>query len=208
MEGIDVAALSADDALGLLELVLQSHCITAGCTPEAASAHTLLRRLLHEPPNNLERWSRDWAMHAVAVLDNVSQAVAHVLDTLCGLVQTPADVFDKAVDNVDHKYVANFGEEVARGHPLYVSSALLHKIQADVRAAAGLGPWEVVSAGPDTGVAVGRVVTAALSDMQGESVQPGAAARVVLSAELGGLEDVPPGVIAVLTTSPVKFPPR
>ena len=81
-----------------------------------------------------------------------------------------------------------------------------HCVQGDVREAAGLGPWEVISAGPASGAAIGAVTVAALSTMQGQSAGGGGkGARVVFSAELGGLEDVPPGVVAVLTTSPVDL---
>lgn len=207
MEGADVDAIERDDVLGMLELVLQSHCVSAGCTPEMAAAAAGLRRLMHEPsPEAGERWSRSWALAAVAVLDNVAQAVAHHLDTICGLVQMPADLFGEKVPTVDHKYVDNFGEEVARGHPLYVASAMLAKLQRETREAAGLGPWEVISSGAASGgAAVGRVVVSALADMQGASAPADGVARVVLSEELGGLEDVPPGVAAVLTTSPVDL---
>jgi alpha-glucan, water dikinase len=44
-----------------------------------------------------------------------------------------------------------------------------------------------------------------LRRVQGQSASPAKGGRVVLSAELGGLEDVPPGVAAVLTTSPVDL---
>eukprot|EP00892_Ulva_mutabilis_P012087 jgi/Ulvmu1/9250/UM005_0350.1 len=207
MEGADVDTIGRDDVLGMLELVLQGHCISAGCTPEVAAAAGGLRRLMHEPPASArDRWSQGWALAAVAVLDNVAQAVANHLDTICGLVQMPADMFGEKVAKVDHKYIANFGEEVARGHPLYVASALLAKLQREAREAAGLGPWEVISSGGAAGgPAVGRVVVSALADMQGASAPADGVARVVLSEELGGLEDVPPGVAAVLTTSPVDL---
>lgn len=207
MEAADVGSIGRDDVLGMLELVLQSHCVSAGCTPEVASAASGLGRLMHEPSSAAgERWSRGWALAAVAVLDNVAQAVAHHLDTICTLVQMPADMFNEKVDTVDHKYVDNFGEEVARGHPLYVASALLARLQREAREAAGLGPWEVISAGAaGGGAAVGRVVVSSLADMQGAAAPTDGVAQVVLSEELGGLEDVPPGVAAVLTTSPVDL---
>jgi alpha-glucan, water dikinase len=165
VEGTNVDQLSGDDALGLLELVLNAHCISAGCTPEAAAAAAGLRKLMHEPPAGLERWGQDWGMHAVAVLDNVALAVQHTLDSLASLTQLPADIFGEKVPSVDAKYVANFGEEVARGHPLYVSSALLGKLQREARSAAGLGPWEVISAGP-AAPAAGEALVNALSEMQ------------------------------------------
>ena len=99
--------------------------MTAGCTPEAANATALLNKLMHDPPGGMERWSPEWSQHAVAVLDNVALSVAHVLDSICTLVQQPADVFAASVSSVDKKYVMNFGEEVARGNPLYVLS-LIH----------------------------------------------------------------------------------
>ena len=55
--------------------------------------------------------------------------VQHTLDSLASLTQMPANIFGERVESVDNKYVANFGEEVARGHSLYVSSGLLSKLQ-------------------------------------------------------------------------------
>ena len=84
-------------------------------------------------------------------------------------------------------------------------------MQSDVRSAAGLGPWEVISAGPTNGAATGTANVATLADMQGQGAagsngtSANGSAQVVFSAELGGLEDVPPGVVAVLTTSPVDL---
>ena len=76
VEAVDPSSLTGDDALSMLELVLRNHCVSAGCTPEAAVARGLLAKLLHEPPAHLgERWSQEWALHARAVLDNVSLAV-------------------------------------------------------------------------------------------------------------------------------------
>ena len=202
----DVDALSGDEAADLLLLVLRGHCISAGCTPEMGNAHALLHKLLHEPPAAAgERWSGAWALHAVAVLDNVALSVASVLDTICALVQEPAGIFLDKVDSVDGKYVANFGEEVARGHPLYLSSGLLRKLSTDARDAAGLGPWQLISAGPAGAPAVGRVVVKDLAAMQGSAHAEGAETLVVLSKELGGLEDVPAGVTAVLTAAPVDL---
>ena len=66
---------------------MRSHCLTAGCTPEAANATALLQKLMHDPPGGMDRWSLEWSQHAVAVFDNVALSVAHVLDSICTLVQ-------------------------------------------------------------------------------------------------------------------------
>jgi alpha-glucan, water dikinase len=156
--------------------------------------------------SGLERWSYAWSQLAVAVLDNVALSVASVLDTICTLVQSPADIFASSVSTVDQKYVANFGEEVARGHPLYVVSPLLQKLGSDCRNAAGLGPWELVASGAGSEPSYGRVVVKNLADMQGQSAITSAGeTAIVLSADLGGLEDIPNGVVAVLTASPVDL---
>lgn len=200
-----MSCTAGDDAASLLELALKSHTLTAGCTPEAANALTLFQKLLHSPPG-MERWSHEWSQHAVAVLDNVSLAVASVLDSICTLVQEPADIFADSVSSIDKKYVTNFGEEVARGHPLYVVSPLLQKLRSECRTVAGLGPWEVVASGAGSEPSFGRVVTANLVDMQGQSAVTSAGeSAIVLSEELGGLEDIPQGVVAVLTASPVDL---
>ena len=45
--------------------------------------------------------------------------------------------------SIDAAYIANFGEEVVRGQPLFVLSVLLKQLEPSLRAAAGVGAWQV-----------------------------------------------------------------
>ena len=64
--------------------------------------------------------------------------------------------------------------------------------------------WDVAALGsPQLASYAGVVTVTELADVQG--VDYSAAPVVILSAKLGGLEDIPPGVAAVLTAAPVDL---
>ncbi len=44
---------------------------------------------------------------------------------------------------VDPAYVANFGEEVARGQPVFIMSQLLKFLEPMLRETAEVAPWQV-----------------------------------------------------------------
>ena len=44
---------------------------------------------------------------------------------------------------VDPAYVANFGEEVARGQPVFIMSQLLKCLEPKLRETAEVAPWQV-----------------------------------------------------------------
>jgi alpha-glucan, water dikinase len=199
VEGVDLRAMSRDDRAKFLELALDGGVIAAG-SEELGVVLAMWKRLLGDC--GMERWGKDWALAADAALEGIALAVACVLDDVGRLVQAPANIIGKAAQ-VDKAHLVNFGEEVVRGHALFPVSSILSSLQPEVRAIAGLSPWQMISLG---GAAVaGQVVVRRLADMQGEEAAAGKFGLVVLSEELGGLEDVPPGVVAVLTTTPVDL---
>lgn len=194
VEAMDLGAMAPDDLCSTLELVLESGCI-AGNSESLNNALALWRRVLAEP----DRWSNRWALIADAALETVSFALEDELDGLCSLVQPHADRIGRAA-GVSDAYLLNFGEEVVRGHPLFVMSGLLATLQPKVASAAGRPPYQIVSSGAATPLP-GKVLVKNLSLLQGEDLSADPA--VVLSPALGGLEDVPPGVRAVITSAPV-----
>lgn len=46
---------------------------------------------------------------------------------------------------IDQVYIANFGEEVARGQPIFVLGQLLKFLEPMLRESAGMAPWQVCS---------------------------------------------------------------
>ena len=134
---------------------------------------------------------------------------------LCGttlpFVQVPGETIGRAA-GVDEAYLANFGEEVVRGHPMFVCSRLVQRLEGVLRECAGVGPWTSVSLGSGNGVAEGALLTSELATLQGAAgatavaeASGGTGGVVLLSEGLDGLEDVPPGVVAVLSRSSVDL---
>lgn len=92
----------------------------------------------------------------------------------------------------------SFSEEVVRSQGVFLLGDLLSRLSKPLRETAGLGPWAISSTG--AGVATGRLVSKALADVQGETF---AEPTVLLSTRLNGMEDIPQGVVAVITPSAV-----
>lgn len=195
----------------MIEIALRSHCLSAGGTPHAADASASFQELQHTPPAGMERWSAKWSEHAITVLDKVSVAVATDLDSIFALAQEPAEMFGASVGTINKEYLARFGQEVVQGHPLHLLFPLLRKLRQECRKKAGsLVPWQVVSEGdPSGGPTSGRVVKSELASFQGQSSIPNKGEGVVVLSEVvTGQEDIPEGVEALLTASPVDFTSR
>ncbi|EFJ40001.1 hypothetical protein VOLCADRAFT_120077 [Volvox carteri f. nagariensis] len=209
LERTDLGALARDDLIELVGLVLRSAQITYE-DEDMAQCGTLWERVRQRGPGAVqgsggplpgERWGREWAVAALAAAERVELSVAAHMDKLYGLVQPHAAAFGSTC-RLDPVHVTNFGEEVVRGQTLFVVSLLLQRLEPQLREAAGGAPWQIVSqaGGGSTAAAVaGRVVAvASLSEVQGSSYsQP----TVLLASALTGVEDIPPGVVAVLTRS-------
>ncbi len=87
-----------------------------------------------------------------------------------------------------------FSEEVIRGGPAFTLSLLLRPLDRILRQAAGLGGWQIISPAR----AAGRVrVVNRLLDVQTERF---AEPTVLVADEVSGDEEIPEGVLAVLTS--------
>uniref|UniRef100_A0A0G4HAY6 Uncharacterized protein n=1 Tax=Chromera velia CCMP2878 TaxID=1169474 RepID=A0A0G4HAY6_9ALVE len=197
VEQIDVGGMQAEDCMKVAELVLKNTLISFE-SPRLRSALKTLQKVLYDPHPEADRWQKQWALAADAALDCVALAAEFELDRICRLVQKPGETIGRA-GKVEESYLSNFGEEVVRGHSLFAVSRFIGAAFPSVRKAAGRSSWQI-SAYKGSAAVVGKVVARELSAMQGEEVE---GPVVVLSDLVGGLEDVPPGVVAVLCHSPV-----
>lgn len=188
IERTDRGSLNGDALIDLIGLVLDNAAIGED-VPEIAQCARLWGRVRGADG----RWNQDWSLTALAAVQRVELSLAAFADKMCSQVQPHAEAFGKACD-IDPAFITNFGEEVVRGQPVFVLSGLLQDLEKSLRAAAGAGPWQVISQVP----AAGEVVVRELADMQGEVA---AVPVVLLSQNLGGMEDIPQGVTAVLTES-------
>ena len=100
---------------------------------------------------------------------------------------------------IPEAYIANFSEEAIRSKPMFLVSQLVNLLIPALRAAAGLGSWEVVShgGGATTGV---MLKLPSLEAVQGRRFD---VPHVILSDALTGNEDIPAYVSAVLTSSSI-----
>mmetsp|Transcript_11783 Transcript_11783/g.43062 ORF Transcript_11783/g.43062 Transcript_11783/m.43062 type:complete len:1166 (-) Transcript_11783:1093-4590(-) len=209
VEGTDVDALSPGDAAELLKLCLQNGAV-ASSGPALCQASDLWARVIESAGEDC--WNDvEWLKLALAALDSVKLSLEKEMDAFAAAVQAPAEVLGKAGRAAD-SYILNFGEECVRGHPMFVCSRLLQRLERAAREGSGKGPWTAVSVGVMNGIAQGAPLIAELASLQGASgasvvaEAAGAAGGVVLLSEgLDGLEDVPPGVTAVISRSDVDL---
>ena len=201
VESVDHAAMSADDLLGLLELSLKNATLTQD-SPKLSMALSYLRAAMGEA--NGARWSESWAKTMDAALEYCALAMEHDMDFLCSATQSAANIIAAKSTKTDPKYLINFGEENVRSHVVFVVSQLISSLRPTVRAAAGRSPWLIASVGDaalETYAGVAKIET--LGEIQGEDFS--STPMVCFTEKLGGLEDIPAGVKAVVTKSPVDL---
>ncbi|KAI8469305.1 MAG: hypothetical protein J3K34DRAFT_283926 [Monoraphidium minutum] len=191
IERTDRKSLSADDLVELLSLVLANAALT-GHHGEMAQVAAQWERVRDAP----ERWSPDWCLAAAAGLGRVQLTLGQFADELCREVQPYAEMFG-ARCGIAPAHTLNFGEEVVRDQPVFVAALLAAELEPRLRTAAGCSPWQVVS---QPGLSLsGRVLPLpGLAEVQGAAFST---PTVVLAQALGGMEDIPEGVVGLLTRS-------
>ena len=201
VESIDRGSMSADDLLGLLELSLKNATLTQD-SPKLQTALNFLRAAMGEGSG--ARWSEPWSKTMDAALDFCALAMEHDMDFLCAATQSAANVIASKSTKTDPKYLINFGEENVRSHVVFVVSQLISSLRPKVRAAAGRSPWLIASVGgASLATYAGMAKIQTLSEIQGEDFS--SSPMVCFTEKLGGLEDIPAGVKAVITKSPVDL---
>ena len=207
VEQIDFMSLDQDSKLSLLELAIENVTLT-GESENMQKSLDYLRRAQGEECG--PRWSESWALTMKAALDNVTCAIAKDMDALCAVSNKTANaIASVAKGSVSDAYLMNFGEEMVRGHALFVAAGLANAAFNDARnACKNKSPWLVSSNGesPDAlAKCAGKVIFQNLEDAQGEdfTTKDDGLPVVFFSEKLGGLEDIPKGVSCVITKTPV-----
>jgi alpha-glucan,water dikinase len=143
-------------------------------------------------PSETADSAADHALRAWAVVDRTQRTLGAEVDSTVTLVQPQAEVLGRAL-GVDAWTIPPFAEEVVRGSPLFALSRLLNVLGPLLRAQAELGPWQIISPGRAAGVAQW---VAELLQVQGRHFL---VPTVLLAQRVRGEEEIPPGVVAVLT---------
>ncbi|UCG11122.1 MAG: hypothetical protein JSU72_11200 [Deltaproteobacteria bacterium] len=178
--------LSADQLVDLIGKTLVNLRLSQD-DDELGHASRYWHRLAEMP-----RFGREWSLQAKALLDRLQRALAGTIDHYYRILQPKAEFLGRAF-HADSWTIVLFSEEVVRGRPAFVLSALLRLIDPELRRRADLGTWQVVSPGQGAGQV--EVVTD-LRSIQGRSfAQP----TVVVAETVAGDEEIPERVVGVLT---------
>ncbi len=183
---------SGDELADLISGVLDNLCLSRA-DEELARCLRHWRRLQSMP-----RFDREWSLRVKAVLDRLARLVGDFIDRTYTILQPKAVFLGSAFDAAPWT-VNLFSEEVIRGHLVFALSALLRRLDPILRKQADLGTWQVISPGS----AKGEVETVPhLQSVQGRQF---ARPTVVVAEKVGGDEEIPEGVTAVLTPDAVDI---
>ncbi len=186
--------LSSDELLGWIDLALRN----LGCTRKSDELTLALRHLRRVA--QLPRSGQEFALHLQAVIDRIRRELIAIADGDGRLLQPMAEYLGQAFAAAPWT-VRLFSEEVLRGRLEFVVSALARKLDEAMRTIAGLGHWQVASRGRGCVEGVVRN-TRALAEAQEWSI---ATSTIVMTDHISGEEEIPQGVVAVLTESTVDL---
>jgi len=140
------------------------------------------------------RFSPEWSLHAKSVADRIGGALGEWMDRLCRLLQPKAECLGRGF-GAEPWSILLFSEEVVRGSSLgFALSMLLAQIGPLLRKRAKLGPWQVIS--PGRGCGRLEVVESLESVQRRRFADP----VVLVTDRVKGDEEIPEGVVAVLTS--------
>lgn len=151
-----------------------------------------------EKLRGMERFGRDWSLHAASVLERMGRAVNGFTDRYQGLFQPKALYLGKAF-GAEPWTVNLFTEELIRGRLVFVLSLLFRRLSPALRRHAGLGDWQVISLARAAGTVE---VAPDLRSVQGRSYRR---PTVIITDRVRGDEEPPQGVAAVITSGTVDL---
>jgi alpha-glucan,water dikinase len=146
----------------------------------------------------LTRFSKDWSLHAKAVLERVSRATGSYVDRYYQLFQSKAEYLGKAFQ-ADSWTITLFTEEVVRGMPAFVLSMLIRHLEPLLRKHAKLGDWQVISPGQTAGW---LEVAESLGSVRGRRYDR---PSIIIAEKVKGDEEPPEGTTAIITPDAVDL---
>mmetsp|Transcript_19942 Transcript_19942/g.51852 ORF Transcript_19942/g.51852 Transcript_19942/m.51852 type:complete len:1521 (-) Transcript_19942:995-5557(-) len=138
------------------------------------------------------RPTKDEALLAVAVVNRIRRAISEVSDNVVKRIGDVGKAYGQAF-GVEAWASELFAEEVVRGGPAFAVSLNISGIEPTLRNAAELGAWQVIS--PQEVVGVVEYVDG-LHDVQEKTYEK---PTVLVASQVSGEEEIPEGVVAVLT---------
>eukprot|EP00798_Chlamydomonas_sp_ICE-L_P029012 gene29012-32203_t len=138
------------------------------------------------------RPSKEDALKAVAVINRVRRAISDISDQTIDCIGDVSRSYGRAFEVEDWAYEL-FAEEVVRGGPAFAVSLVISSVEPTLRNTAQLGDWQVIS--PYEAIGVVEVV----SNLSGVQDKVYEIPTILVAEHVSGEEEVPEGVVAVLT---------
>mmetsp|Transcript_40565 Transcript_40565/g.67793 ORF Transcript_40565/g.67793 Transcript_40565/m.67793 type:complete len:1064 (+) Transcript_40565:84-3275(+) len=194
LERQDSSQWPGDKLIEMIELVLSQASLSRDFDPEWEDA---LKQWRATVKSGQGKWGEEWALQSAAIADRVGLLLATEADEMTALLQPKVEQLGAALKIAD-QYVKNFTEEAIRAQPSFLISGYLCRLVPMIRAAAKLGRWQIISAAK--GSAVGAVqMLPNLDGIQGKSYVNNP--QILLVEKVGGNDDIPLGVVALVTSS-------
>ncbi|CAN8325774.1 unnamed protein product [Cochlearia groenlandica] len=133
-----------------------------------------------------------WALQTKAVLDRLQLVLADRCQHYFSIIQPTANYLGQLL-RVEKHGIDVFTEEVIRAGPGAVLSTLINKFDPCLRKTANLGCWQVISSADAYGVLV--CVNELIAVQNKVYSKP----TVIIASKVTGEEEIPDGVVAVLT---------
>ncbi|GAX78330.1 hypothetical protein CEUSTIGMA_g5772.t1 [Chlamydomonas eustigma] len=178
-------------AAAFMKPLLQNLCLSLGDNEELCYCLKTWQEL---PPSvrNGGRPNKEEALQAVAVINRIRRAIAEVSDRVVNRIGNVSRLMGEAFGAEDWAS-SLFAEEVVRGGPAFAVSLVLSSVEPVLRNSAALGAWQVISPTPATGVIE---VVEGLHLVQDKTYE---VPTVLVAHQVTGEEEIPEGVVAVLT---------
>eukprot|EP00290_Baffinella_frigidus_P019788 CAMPEP_0180204622 /NCGR_PEP_ID=MMETSP0987-20121128/8521_1 /TAXON_ID=697907 /ORGANISM="non described non described, Strain CCMP2293" /LENGTH=1488 /DNA_ID=CAMNT_0022160147 /DNA_START=98 /DNA_END=4564 /DNA_ORIENTATION=+ len=146
--------------------------------------------------------SPGWAVRAMAVVERMRRALGETVEDISSTVQPKAEYLGHGLamvtpEKIPEKWcITLFSEELIRGGGCaFVLSSYLRKLDKALRAQGGGHIWQIVSAGKPG--AQGWVEE--VPDLMSVQAKTYSRPTILLANSLSGEEEVPPGVVGVIT---------
>ena len=176
------------DVLKITGLVLENLALSTGGNGELVICLREWRGVVRSAAGG----GTDWALQAKAISDRVQNALGDCSQRYIGALQATAGTMGARL-GVDGHVLEVFSEEVVRGTAAAPLSQMLRALDPVLRNLAQMGAWQIISPVEAEGVVV---VVDDLKDIQNKVYsQP----TVLVAKRVGGEEDIPMGVKAVIT---------
>ena len=134
----------------------------------------------------------DWALQAKAITDRVQNALGECSGRYIGALQATAGAMGGAL-GVDGHVLDIFSEEIVRGTAAAPLSQMLRALDPVLREMAHMGAWNIISPVEASGV------VEVVDDLKEIQTKTYAVPTILVSRRVGGEEDIPQGVVGVIT---------